>query len=772
MKKLFLVYIVYALSVPFVFCQTDITQFSNQVSENISLTTDRDFYITGEKVWFNAQGFVQLDEAGTQLSNVLYVELFNESNQSFVKKKFKVSDGLVAGMFIIPSELKSGNYLLRAYTQYHRNSLPESLSTHYITIINPTLQLSEKLMIPKSIEVLPEFGFLFGNISNKVAVNLLPSGRNTVDSSWLEDENKDKIIDVNFENGMAVLQFVPAIDSEYTLYTIEDNDTIITQLPEVRQEGTVMRVSESRFENQLDLTIINQKPSPQSLKVGVYSKHFNKTFDLDVQVENGTNHFSIPSNVLNTGFTYFVLRNAQNEIINMYSYFNFQEEIVKIQINPDQQKYKHRAQIELELMSSLSDLDLSITVAKKGTFVDNGPLLPTYLIHNPLLLESYFHSNPEINPKNRPQLEALLIKYNSQLSTNTELKANLKEFSYGLEWVPEIRDVSLSGYVREKRTKRAVSNVEVYASIFKTSPQVHLYKTDEKGFFIFSLNNLRETQDVFLSINNKMSNNEELELFVNNDFSTSYPTINPIPLEIDSSQIAFIEDMYVSSQASKVFNTEVGTVAKSAINLPFSFMNPEFSINLDEYVDSESLEVIFRELVPCVRARKEGEDFVLKVTDPVSWDFQAEPLIMVDYITIFDVNEIMAINPRDIHKISVYTTPFVIGESQFNGVILINTKTDNFGRMKMPPESVFFEYTTISDSYNFDPPSYENNQKASSRKADFRNLLYWNGELKMKDKKSIRFYASDDSSEYEIIVRGKSKDGRWCYGKSSFEIIK
>lgn len=771
MKKFFLLYIVYLLSVPFVFCQSDIAQLSNKVTENISLTTDRDFYITGEKVWFKAQGFVQLDEVGAQLSNVLYVELFNESNQSFVKKKFKVSNGMVAGMFSIPGELKSGNYLIRVYTQYHRNSLPESFTTYYITIINPALQLTEKLIIPKSIEILPEFGFLFDNIQNKVAVNLLPSERNSV-SSWLEDDNKNKIADVNFENGMAVMQFVPNIDLEYALYTIEDNDTIITKLPKARRQGTVMSVSESNFNDQMDLAIISQQSSPQQLKVGIYSTHFNKTFDLDVLVKNGTNHFSIPSNLLNTGFTYFVLKNEQNEIVNIYSYFNFQKEIVKLEINPDKQNYKRRDKIELELSSSLSDLDLSITVVKKGAIADFDKSLPRYLVQNPQLLESYLHSNPEINLKNLPELEVLLIKYNSQLANNSDLKTTLKNFNYDIDWVPEIRDVSLSGYVRTKNTHQAVANVEVYASIFKTSPQVHLYKTDEKGFFIFSLNNLRETQDVFLSINNKMANSEELEIFVNNDFSTSYPTINPIPLSIDSSQIAFIEEMYVSSQASKVFNTEVGNVAKPAIKLPFSFMNPEFSINLDEYVDSESLEVVFRELIPSVRARREGDNFVLKVTDPVSWEFQANPLIMVDYITIFDVNEVMAINPNNIHKINVYSTPFVIGESQFNGVILITTKTDDFGKMKMPAESVFFEYTTISNSYNFDPPSYENNQKVSSRKADFRNLLYWDAELKLKDKKSISFYASDDCSEYEIIVRGKTKDGRWCYGKSSIEVIK
>ena len=97
----------------------------------------------------------------------------------------------------------------------------------------------------------------------------------------------------------------------------------------------------------------------------------------------------------------------------------------------------------------------------------------------------------------------------------------------------------------------------------------------------------------------------------------------------------------------------------------------------------------------------------------------------------------MNIDPSVIQKIDLYTSPFILGNSQLNGVILITTKTDNFGGMKMPSESAFFEYTTISDSYEFNATAYDEPAKYSSREANFRSLLYWDGDLNPNELKNI-----------------------------------
>ncbi len=86
-------------------------------NEHVVVITDRDYYLTGDKVWFSAYCFLE-GQLSSDLSKVLYVELFNAEKNTFVKKKYECSNGLAEGVLEIPEEVNTGHYFLRAYTPY------------------------------------------------------------------------------------------------------------------------------------------------------------------------------------------------------------------------------------------------------------------------------------------------------------------------------------------------------------------------------------------------------------------------------------------------------------------------------------------------------------------------------------------------------------------------------------------------------------------------------------------------------------------------------
>jgi len=54
---------------------------------------------------------------------------------------------------------------------------------------------------------------------------------------------------------------------------------------------------------------------------------------------------------------------------------------------------------------------------------------------------------------------------------------------------------------------------------------------------------------------------------------------------------------------------------------------------------------------------------------------------------------------------------------------------------------------------------------------DFKNLLYWKPDIPLqKNDTSITFYTGDEETEYEIIVRGKTVDGKECFGKQDIKV--
>ena len=82
----------------------------------------------------------------------------------------------------------------------------------------------------------------------------------------------------------------------------------------------------------------------------------------------------------------------------------------------------------------------------------------------------------------------------------------------------DIRDVSISGKIRDRKTNEFLENARVYLSVIgDNARQIHIYSTRRKGEFVFSLNHLTKIRDVFVSVEPKENNNAEI--LINNDFA-------------------------------------------------------------------------------------------------------------------------------------------------------------------------------------------------------------------------------------------------------------
>lgn len=123
-------------------------------NERVSVITDRDYYLAGDKLWFKGYVFHE-DNLSIPWSKVLYVEIFNERQEVFIQEKFSVNKGVVSGSLDIPVNLNTGHYFLRAYTQYMRNFPVETYFTRVVSVVNPDSEASEVKIDTKEKTVLP-----------------------------------------------------------------------------------------------------------------------------------------------------------------------------------------------------------------------------------------------------------------------------------------------------------------------------------------------------------------------------------------------------------------------------------------------------------------------------------------------------------------------------------------------------------------------------------------------------------------------------------------
>jgi len=177
--------------------------------------------------------------------------------------------------------------------------------------------------------------------------------------------------------------------------------------------------------------------------------------------------------------------------------------------------------------------------------------------------------------------------------------------------------------------------------------------------------------------------------------------------------------------------------------------------------------------VPYVRVQKKKDIFLLEVLDKKTNQTYGNPLILIDNLPVFNVNELLKISPELINRISVINSTYVYGEHIFRGVVFFETNTKNFAGIVLPESSTFLEFQTLEESVTFSSPDHSGNKEDENSIPDFRNLLYWNPDIDITEEgRTISFASPDVEGTYEVIVRGVTEDGVYSIGVAGFSVIK
>ncbi|MBN2214771.1 MAG: hypothetical protein JW723_11050 [Bacteroidales bacterium] len=113
---------------------------SGDFNEKLCLLTDRNLYAAGEKVFFSARILNSPSSGEYNWSGVMYLELISSSGNPVVQTKHPVKDLKAEGYLLLPENILTGSYYLKAYTRWMRNFSSSSYAWVHIRIINPFLK--------------------------------------------------------------------------------------------------------------------------------------------------------------------------------------------------------------------------------------------------------------------------------------------------------------------------------------------------------------------------------------------------------------------------------------------------------------------------------------------------------------------------------------------------------------------------------------------------------------------------------------------------------
>lgn len=747
------------------------SDFAGEPIEEVKLQTDRAIYLSGESIWFNACCFINSESVPSPISQIIYIEIYNAGQKVFLREKFKLQNGNTSGNLAIPEETPTGYYFIRAYTMYLRNFPPENYFISSLTIVNPELPQSGG-NISNEIKMIPEGGNLISGIPSYLALKIPPYIVHKTAAAFLTNNKGKQKEELNvFPNGLCMIKFTPLDTVRYFLkLRFFNGDSLMASIPHSLRSGILVqtKIVGNKLHVMAHLPDADKK-YPSNCKLKVLSESYHQKYTNDIVINQQINETVIPLTELPHGLSYVVLTDKNDSILSFNPVYleNSTSENIQLSLQKNTFITREKVELNIQLPSNSKDFNLmTVAVVKKGTAITMEELLPDVVIENPCLLESYLEKNFASRTDLIAQLNIALMLY-SRSALNNYLNVPGQKNSDQI-FFPEIRDVSISGFLLDKKTQAPIKNAQMFLSVLFEDFQLHTTKTMDDGSFVFSLDHLTGKHNLYLLPDT--DNGGEHELFIHNDFSTQFRSLNEcIPL-IDSNYLQLLEQIYVNRQISDNF-PRVSVDQHEVQKLSPWFGVKMTTVKLADYIDLSSFREVINEIVPAVRLKNNDGKYRFTVFDDNAQITYEKPLVLLDNIPVTDINELIKIHPALIEKIEVMNQPYIIGNYTIWGLILITTKTNDFAKIKFPEESAFLNYQTRRNSSSFVPLDFHSVSMSLSPSPFFNTVLYWDA-LYDNDtvNRQIYFFTSDQVADYDVIVRGKSGDGILYHGFADFSV--
>lgn len=309
------------------------------VPEKLYLQLDNNKFRRGDTIFF--KGYLQNASAAAEEapSEFIYVELlepihsdnpqeFNLVQRVKVKRNGLESDRelgdfkIFNGYIKIPSELKDGQYLLRAYSRWQLNFPLQYLFNCVVNIGNRAgaAEVEENFAAPTSVEFYPEGGKWFtGKMGVLVVKATDRHGEGVKLQAPLLNGSGDTLQMVNCrENGYGIVNFIPKEGEEYFFNG--------TQLPKANSDGGTINLNNRkgnyfiRFYYKSDQNIT----ATDSLAVKLFnSTGINTLCSIPINKDELESVIKIPDSLFCNGVNQLFLQNTRGNILSERIFFKF-----------------------------------------------------------------------------------------------------------------------------------------------------------------------------------------------------------------------------------------------------------------------------------------------------------------------------------------------------------------------------------------------------------------------------------------------------------------
>ncbi|MEQ9441373.1 MAG: hypothetical protein RIG62_20175 [Cyclobacteriaceae bacterium] len=753
---------------------------THALQEKVFVHTDRSFYMSGEVLWCKLYLVDGLLHQPLSLSKVAYIEVLDTAQTPVLQSKIALEEGQGSGSFYLPVSTLSGHYVIRAYTNWMKNFAPDFYYEQPITIVNPFS--SPGLPVPDTatqydVRFFPEGGNLVYDLESKVAFKATDTQGNSIDvSGFILNQHQDTITRFRpLKFGMGHFSFTPEAGNQYRA-VVAIGDTLFNyKLPTVYPEGYVMKLTDT---GQDQLTVSVQARGAYDRSFVYLLAHTRQSLKVAaiLPLNEGEGTMQIDKQALGEGISHFTVFDGQARAVCERLYFKIPSRGLDIQATINQPLFRTRESATVQLQTSddqekLIPAHLSMAVYRIDTLAQfEQPELRTYMwltsdlkgkIESP---DYYFTSHdPDVDEATD---NLMLTQGWRRFKWEAVMQPKTPDFTF----IPEYEGPIIQGKVLDFPSGEAMENRKIYLTVPGAHFQFYGATIGNQGTTEFITRNIFGTTSLYFHTNDDSISGFE----ISSPFSDQYTAAVLPVFDLAESNREMLEQRSMSMQVQNVFaENKMNQFVKPPVDGLSFYGVPDRSYLLDDYTRFPTMEEVMREYIREVAVRKQQKQYHYKVLGKADNSYyDGDPLVLLDGMPLFDINQAIALDPLDIKKIDVVQQQFVLHKSIFSGIVSYTTYQGDFSIVPLDPQAIKVAYDGLQQQREFYMPQYETEQQLSSRMPDFRVLLYWAPTIETgpDGNSELHFYTSDQPGTYVGTIQGMSDTGAMGRGTFTFEV--
>lgn len=744
------------------------------LQEKIYLHVDRPHYVTGETLWFKIYYTDGVRHRPLQLSRVCYVEVVDELGTSVLQTKVRIQKGGGSGSLFIPATMNAGNYTVRAYTNWMKNSSAEYFFHTAITIINPfrTPDIVKPAVAKQpDAQFFPEGGNLVSGLTSKVGFRVINEAGNGIEfSGAVVSAANDTLVRFKpLHAGIGNFSFTPQAGQTYRAILSTGNKSYSYNLPAAKEKGYVLEVGNG---NESVLTIRTNDPNAVYAFLFIHTRQMIQKAQT-VFLRNGLATVTLNKNELPEGTTHITLFDEARVPVAERLVYRKPVSQTAIEAKADQTSYdiRRKGNLEVALKNSKVNADLSVAIYRLDSLppVAQEDITSYFWLTSDLngTVESPEYYLTSADPTVDEATDNLMLTHGWRRFTwEKVLKQKIEN-----QFIPELRGHVIHAEVLDLNNAPA-AGIASYLTAPGKVVRIYGSRSDDAGKTFYETIDFYGPNKVYLQTNLRRDSTYSMRVL--SPFSDQFSTRKVPSLYLTAGFEDVILERSVAMQVQDIYPNEKFNKISNALRDSTAFFGTaDETYYLDDYTRFPVMEEVMREYVRGVLVRKRRDGFHFVLPDKANEGrLRDDPVILLDGFPIWDADIIMKFDPLKVRKLEVMNRIYYLGSMFFPGVVSYITYQGDLGGLELDRRVVNADYEGLQFGREYYSPLYDDKASRQSRIPDQRSLIYWNADVKLNGSGSttLPFYTSDMKGKFLVVVKGLSEDGQPLSSSTSFEV--